>query len=149
MPESRQLDFLEKLAAEKSDAQAVHLAKARAALQQAEDQLAQLQRYEAGYQTQLGVKLGVAMTADALRGHHRFMRNVSVAVHQQELEVARRRANADAIQRVWQDFERRRQGFKVMASKANTLVRRTEERRLQKASDEFAMRRNPEANAGA
>jgi len=148
VPEPRQLEFLEKLAAEKSDVQAAQLARARAVLAQAEEKLAQLQRYEAGYHQQLSDKLGNALTIDALRGHHRFMQNVALAVRQQEVEVARRRANADAVYRVWQETERRRQGFRVMAEKAVRIERQNDERRLQKTTDEFASRNSLQNDIG-
>jgi flagellar FliJ protein len=149
MPDTRQLNFLEKLAADKSEAQAIQLAKARAALNQAEDQLDLLKRYESGYHVQLSDKLEDAVTVDTLRGHHRFMQNVANAVRQQELEVARRRANCEAVQRVWQETERRRQGFRVMAEHADRLERRKEDRQLQKASDEFASRRVASSHPGS
>ena len=149
MPEARQLTFLENLAAEKSDLQAVQLAKARQALKAAEEQLAQLLRYEGGYNAQLGQKLEASMAIDALRGHHRFMQNVAHAVRQQELEVARRRANADAIERVWQETERRRQGFRIMAVKATTAAQRADARLQQKNNDEFAARLQQRTSAGA
>ena len=148
MPEPKQLTFLENLAAEKAEVQAVQLAKARQALNAAEEQLTQLQRYEAGYNQQLGDKLERAMTIDALRGHHRFMQNVANAVRQQELEVARRRAYVDAIERVWQETERRRQGFRVMSDKLAGAVRVAEARREQKNNDEFASRKLTQSNIG-
>lgn len=148
MPEPKQLTFLENLAAEKSDAQAAQLAKARQALRQATDQLDQLRKYESGYNDQLGGKLERAMTIDALRGHHRFMQNVASAVRQQELEVARRKAYADATERVWQETERRRQGFRVMADKAADAERLAESRRQQKTNDEFAARKLLSSNVG-
>ena len=148
MPEARQLTFLEKLEAEKSEAHAVQLAKARQALTAAEGQLEQLRRYEAGYHTQLSDKLGNAVAIDMLRGHHRFMQNVANAIRQQEVEVARRRANADAIQRVWQQIEQRRQAFRVMAEKAARTARAGEHRRLQKTSDEFASRKLIQTHIG-
>jgi flagellar FliJ protein len=140
MPDTRQLSFLEKLEAEKSDAHAVQLAKARQSLAAAEAQLEQLRRYEAGYRTQLSDKLEHAVTIDTLRGHHRFIQNVANAVRAQELEVARRRANADAIHRVWMEIERRRQGFRVMAEKAARAARVADDRQQQKSNDEFAAR---------
>ena len=140
MPESRQLEFLEKLAADKSDAQAAQLARARRSLAEAEAKLDQLERYESGYHTQLGAKLGGAVQIDTLRGHHRFMQNVALAVRQQQVEVARRRANVDAIHRLWQEAERRRQGFRVMAAKAVRVEHQNDERRQQKNNDEFATR---------
>ena len=148
MPEPKQLTFLENLAAEKADVQAVQLAKGRQALQAAEDQLNQLQRYESGYNQQLGDKLERAMTIDALRGHHRFMQNVANAVRQQEVEVARRRAYVDAIERVWRESERRRQGFRVMADKMAGAVRVLEARREQKNNDEFASRKLTQSHIG-
>jgi flagellar export protein FliJ len=148
MPEAKQLTFLEKLAAEKAEAQAVQLAKARRALTAAEDQLAQLQRYEAGYHTQLGEKLETSVPIDTLRGHHRFMHNVAHAVRQQEVEVARRRAYVDAVQRVWQETERRRQGFRVLADKVVKSERREDARRLQKTDDEFNTRTLLQSNVG-
>ena len=126
----------------------MQLAKARQALAAAEEQLLQLQRYEAGYNTQLGEKLEASMPIDALRGHHRFMQNVANAVRQQELEVARRRAYADAIERVWRETERRRQGFSVMARKMAATERRAEDRRVQKTNDEFAARKLLQTNLG-
>ncbi len=148
MPEPKQLTFLENLAAEKADVQAVQLAKARQALNAAEAQLVQLQRYESGYNQQLGDKLERAMTIDALRGHHRFMQNVANAVRAQELEVARRRAYADAIERVWQETERRRQGFRVMSNKIVESERLAEARRQQKNNDEFSARKLLQTNLG-
>lgn len=141
MPEPKRLTLLESLAAEMSDAQAVELAHAREALNAAEEQLRLLRCYEAGYHDQLGDQLGRAMAIDALRGHHRFMQDVGHAVRQQELEVARRRASADASERVWQDAERRRQGFRVMAHRAAALDRLAESRRQQKHNDEFSARK--------
>ena len=140
MPEPRQLEFLEKLAADRSDVQAAQLARARHALADAESKLQQLQRYESGYHTQLGARLAAPVEIDTLRGHHRFMQNVALAVRQQEIEVARRRANVDAVHRVWQETERRRQGFRVMAEKAVRIEHRNDERKLQKNNDEFAAR---------
>ncbi len=148
MAEARQLTFLEKLEADKSDAQAVALAKARQALNAAEAQLAQLKAYESSYHGQLSDKLEDAITVDLLRGHHRFMQNIAQAVRQQEVEVARRRANADALQRVWQEIERRRQAFRVLAEKAALASRRGEDRRIQKSSDEFAARGLLRSNIG-
>lgn len=148
MPEPKQLTFLENLAAEKADVQAVQLAKARQAQAAAEEQLVQLQRYEAGYNQQLGDKLERAMTIDALRGHHRFMQNVANAVRQQELEVARRRAYTDAVERVWRESERRRQGFRVMADKIAEAERLAEARRQQKNNDEFASRKLSQSSIG-
>jgi flagellar FliJ protein len=148
MPAPRQLQFLEKIEADKSDMQAALLGRARVALTAAEAQLTQLKRYEDSYNDQLATKLENAITIDALRGHHRFMNNIAQAVRAQELEVARRRTNADAIERVWQEIERRRQAFRLMAEKAERDERRVEDRRQQKLSDEFASRRvllnNPE-----
>lgn len=146
--DARQLAFLQGLAAERSDAQAVQLARARQSLAQAEGQLDQLKRYESGYHTQLGTRLDSAVEIETLRGHHRFMQNVGHAVRQQELEVARRSANVDAIQRAWQDSERRRQGFQVLVAKAATTVQRADDRRQQKSSDEFAMRRLARTDIG-
>jgi len=148
MPAAKQLTFLENLAAEKADAHALQLAKARQALRAAEDQLAQLQQYEKAYSAQLGEKLEASMAIDALRGHHRFMQNVAQAVRQQELEVARRRAYADAIERVWQETERRRQGFRVMSNKATAAVRIADARRQQKTDDEFSTRKLQQSNIG-
>jgi flagellar export protein FliJ len=148
MPEPRQLTFLAKLEGDKSDAHAVQLAKARQALTAGEAQLAQLKAYESGYHTQLSDKLEHAVTIDTLRGHHRFMQNIAQAVRQQEIEVARRRANVDAIHRVWQAVEQRRQAFRIMAEKAASAVRQDENRRLQKTSDEFASRKLLQSNIG-
>ena len=148
MPEARQLLFLEKLEADKSDAQAVQLARARQALTAAEAQLDQLKSYESSYHTQLSGKLENAVTIDTLRGHHRFMQNIAYAVRQQEVEVARRRANADAIQHVWQQIEQRRRAFRTMADKAALDARRHENRRLQKTNDEFASRKLAQSNIG-
>lgn len=149
MPEAKQLTFLENLAAEKAETQAIQLAKARQALTAATEQLTQLQRYEDGYNRQLGDKLERAMTIDALRGHHRFMQNVANAVRQQELEVARRRAYVDAVERVWQETERRRQGFRVLADKMAGAVRVAGTRREQKTNDEFASRKLTQSNIGS
>jgi flagellar export protein FliJ len=148
MAEIKHLHFLEKLEAEKSETQAVQLAKARNALTAAEAQLDQLKRYENGYHDQLSDKLENAITVDALRGHHRFMQNVAHAVRAQELEVARRRANADALQRIWQQIEQRRQAFRVMAAKAAVVAQRGAERRLQKTNDEFASRKLMQSDIG-
>ena len=148
MPEPKQLTFLEKLAADKSDVHAVALAKARQALRAAEEQLVQLQRYERSYNDQLGERLENALSIDALRGHHRFMQNIANAVRQQDLEVARRRAYADAMERVWQESERRRQGFRVLAEKAAEAERRADTKRQQKANDEFSARKLLQTHLG-
>ena len=148
MPEPKQLTFLEKLAADKSDTHAIALAKARQALRMADEQLVQLQRYEKSYNDQLGERLENALSIDALRGHHRFMQNIANAVRQQDLEVARRRAYADAMERVWQESERRRQGCRVLAGKAAEVERRADERREQKTNDEISARKLLQSNLG-
>ncbi len=148
MPEPKQLTFLEKLAADKSDVHAVALAKARHALRAAEEQLVQLRRYERSYNDQLGERLESALSIEALRGHHRFMQNIANAVQQQDLEVARRLAYANAMERVWQESERRRQGFRVMADKAAEAERRADARKQQKQNDEFSARKLLQTNLG-
>lgn len=140
MPDPRQLGFLENLAAERSEALAIQLAKARQALHAADQQLAMLEQYAGGYRTQLGTKLEASLEIEALRGHQRFMQNIQQAIRQQELEVARRRVQADACERAWQDSERRRQGFHVLGTKLATRARRTADLADQKLSDEFASR---------
>jgi flagellar export protein FliJ len=140
MPDPRQLGFLENLAAERSEALAVQLAKARQALGAAEQQLAMLEQYAGGYRTQLGAKLEATLGIEALRGHQRFAHNIQQAIRQQELEVARRRVQADAAERAWQDSERRRQGFRVMGTQLATRTRRAADRVAQKQSDEFSTR---------
>lgn len=140
MPDRKQLEFLENMAAEQADAQAVQLAKARQQLAAAEKQLEMLKKYMGGYRNQLGEKLGASMNVEMLRGHQRFMVNIENAVRQQELEVARRRTNADAVQRAWQASERRRQGFRIMSTKLVQKEARAADRVLQKQSDEFAAR---------
>ena len=148
MPVARQIQFLEKLEAEKSEVHAVQLAKARQALTVAEAQLEQLRQYEGGYHTQLSDKLEHAVTIETLRGHHRFMQNIAHAIRQQEIEVARRQAAVEAIRRVWQEVERRRQGFRVMADKAAQAARRDEDRRLQKVSDELSSSKVARSDVG-
>jgi flagellar FliJ protein len=100
----------------------------------------QLRTYESSYHAQLAGKLRHAVFVETLRGHHRFMQNISHAIRQQEVEVARRQTAVETIRRVWQEVERRRQGFRVMADKAAQVARRVEERRSQKLSDEASSR---------
>lgn len=148
MPDRKQLTCLENLAAEKSEVQAMQLASARKTLDAALKQLEQLQQYESGYTNQLGERLEAAMTIDALRGHQRFLLNVASAVRQQELEVAKRQAHVVAVERVWQETERRRQGFRVLATKVTEAARAVESRRQQKNNDEFAARAMYRTNIG-
>lgn len=141
MPDRRQLDLLANLAAEKSDAHAVQLAKARTALTAAEKQHTMLVEYRDAYRTQICDRLEASVSIEVLRGHQRFLANVEQAVCQQDLEVARRRAQADAVERAWQDSERRRHGFQVMGTRLDMREQRDRDRASQKQSDELAARR--------
>ncbi len=148
MPDRKQLAFLENLAAEQSDAQAVQLSKARQALEAAEKQLAMLRRYQGGYRAQIGEKLEASIGIESLRGHQRFLQNIEKAVHQQELEVARRRTHVDAVERAWRESERRRQGFRVLGTKLARHAQRAHDRHLQKQNDEFAARNLQRSSIG-
>jgi flagellar FliJ protein len=140
MIDAEQLKLLQRLAKERDEAALRQLARARAALHNAEQQLSLLSRYGTDYHDRLGDQVSSGMDGDTLRNYQAFMHNVGNAIDQQQGEVERRLAATRAAEQVWQESQRQLKSFETLATRGEQRARTASRRNDQREDDEFAAR---------
>jgi flagellar protein FliJ len=138
--EAEQLKLLQRLAKERDDAALQQLARARAALHSAQQQLTVLSRYGTDYHERLGSQVSGGMEGDALRNYQAFMHNVNLAISQQQCEVDKRQQAARAAEQQWHESQRQLKSFQTLAQRTQDRLRIEANRKDQRQDDEFAAR---------
>ncbi|TBR37201.1 MULTISPECIES: flagellar export protein FliJ [Dyella] len=121
------------VAREKREGATQRLAEQQGRVQNAEQQLGELQRYKAEYALQAG---GTGMTVSALLNRQQFMDRIDQAIEQQQFEVQRQRRQLDQVRGEWRDAHARERALDSVIDNARNLERKAEDRREQNAIDE-------------
>ncbi|MCD0506173.1 flagellar export protein FliJ [Bordetella petrii] len=140
MPSQLPLDTLIGLAKESTDDAARALGRLNAERNHAEKQLSMLQDYRQDYLQRLQNAMQSGMSAADCHNYQRFIGTLDDAINQQTA-VLRQADTHLAHGRVhWQQQQRRLNSFDALAERERRALALAENRREQRANDEFAAR---------
>lgn len=127
-----------KLAEERSESAAQELQRMRGQWTQAEEKLRQLEGYLADYHARLASHSAGGMSVHVMLDFHRFIAKLDLAIRTQGAEVVRCQQRWEKAQLVWQECEREVKAYHALRERHERSELQKENRRDQKAQDEFA-----------
>ena len=116
------------------------LAHYQGALQQAQQQLDNLQQYRDDYQQQWIDKGQTGVSGQWLMNYQRFLSQLEVAVEQQQKSLAWHEHNLNQARTVWQQAYARVEGLRKLVQRYRDDAQKTADKQEQKMLDEMAQR---------
>ncbi|GIZ52682.1 flagellar export protein FliJ [Noviherbaspirillum aridicola] len=140
MAKNSALDILIELASTQSDEAARRLGVAVRACEDNEQKLAMLMQYRDDYEARFraGVANGISMAG--YRNFQQFLEKLDTAIAGQQKAVDNARQRIENERGQWQSCERKRLSYDTLATRAQALEQRKENKRDQKMMDEYATR---------
>ncbi|GAB3537607.1 flagellar export protein FliJ [Noviherbaspirillum agri] len=134
------LETLIELATNQTDEAAKRLGKAIRACQDTEQKLALLLQYRDDYDARFKAGMAGGITAAGYRNFQLFMDKLDKAIdgQQQIVNDAKRRIQEERL--LWQSSERKRMSYDTLATRAQQVQQRKDNKRDQKLMDEHATR---------
>lgn len=134
------LETLIELATNQTDEAAKRLGRAIRACEDTEQKLALLLQYREDYESRFKTGLANGISAAGYRNFQLFLDKLDTAIagQQQIVQDAKRRIIDE--RGAWQSCERKRMSFDTLATRAQQVEQRKENKRDQKLMDEFATR---------
>jgi flagellar FliJ protein len=139
------LDVVQQLAARTERERAEALAEAERSAIEAEQKLVALERYRNEYEEQFAARAGAGVEATGVREFQAFLARLNEALVAQRQVLGQARANREAVLGQWREAAQRQQVVQKLADRWTTEIRRNEDRRDQRESDELANRAKPPA----
>jgi flagellar protein FliJ len=139
------LDVVQQLAARTERERAEALAEAERSAIEAEQKLVALERYRNEYEEQFAARAGAGVEASGVREFQAFLARLNEALVAQRQVLGQARANREAVLGQWREAAQRQQVVQKLADRWTTEIRRNEDRRDQRESDELANRAKPPA----
>lgn len=119
---------------------AAKLRQYQAALQQAQQQLQNLEHYRDDYQQQWIDKGQAGVSGQWLMNYQRFLSQLEVAIEQQQKSLAWHENNVRSSQTVWQQAYARLEGLRKLVQRYREEAQKAADRQEQKLLDEMAQR---------
>lgn len=134
------LETLIELATSQTDEAAKRLGRAIRACEDTEQKLTLLLQYRDDYDARFKAGMTAGITAAGYRNFQLFMEKLDTAIagQQQIVNDAKRRIQEERSQ--WQSCERKRMSYDTLATRAQQVEQRKENKRDQKLMDEHATR---------
>ncbi len=127
--------------AEKAEREAaLQLGRSQGLLGQAQNKLADLEKYLQGYQQQWISEGQRGVSGQWLMNYQRFLSQLDVAIAQQQQAVNWHRNNLDKVREVWQQRYARLEGLRKLVQRYLDEARLAEDKREQKLLDELSQR---------
>lgn len=127
--------------AEKAEREAaLQLGRAQGLLGQAQNKLADLEKYLQGYQQQWISEGQRGVSGQWLMNYQRFLSQLDVAIAQQQQAVNWHRNNLDKVREVWQQRYARLEGLRKLVQRYLDEACLAEDKREQKLLDELSQR---------
>jgi flagellar FliJ protein len=104
----------------------------------ARQRLEEIQGYKQEYQQRMTGAGEQGMEIHRLRDYHAFLLKVDQAIQHQESEVSRARGHWEAAHAKWLEQRKQVKAYEVLAQRHHHEVRRLEEKRDQRVTDESA-----------
>lgn len=119
---------------------AAKLRQYQAALQQAQQQLQNLEHYRDDYQQQWIDKDQAGVSGQWLMNYQRFLSQLEVAIEQQQKSLAWHENNVRSSQTVWQQAYARLEGLRKLVQRYREEAQKAADKQEQKLLDEMAQR---------
>ena len=140
MAKSSTLDTLIELAGTDTDKAARRLGDALAASRDAEQRLEMLLQYRDEYKARFNASMAQGLTVSGYRNFQLFLGKLDQAIAGQQQIVNDAQKRIGQERGVWQECERKRRSYDLLATRAEQTEMKKEVRRDQKAMDEHAAR---------
>ena len=140
MSTTRTLDTLIDLATDERDAAAVALGRLQQAHRASEQKLQALMDYRAEYQRRFDDALAQGMSMSSLQNYQRFVASLEQAIEHQRRALDTSGRHVETGNSNWRDRQKRLNSFDVLATRRREAAARTEAKREQRQTDEFASR---------
>ncbi|HWU34306.1 MAG TPA: flagellar export protein FliJ [Methylovorus sp.] len=139
---------LTELAGKEADQAAEKLVALNKLLEDAQVKLTMLTEYRNDYMAKLARDLETGMDAQSYQNFQSFIRKLDQAVggQQESVELARSRVSAQRI--VWQECQKKKLSYEVLAERSEKKAHQQEQKRDQKLMDEHAMRSSRQPGRG-
>ena len=119
---------------------AAKLRQYQAALQQAQQQLQNLEHYRDDYQQQWIDKGQTGVSGQWLMNYQRFLSQLEVAIEQQQKSLAWHENNVRSSQTLWQQAYARLEGLRKLVQRYREEAQKAADKQEQKLLDEMAQR---------
>ncbi|RBO83224.1 MULTISPECIES: flagellar export protein FliJ [Marinomonas] len=143
MKKSHRMQILVDLAKRKEDSVAQQLARDKAKVQHDMQKLAELKEYAQQYESERNL---LGLSPYLTTNYQHFVDRVQQAIAQQEAAVGRAEQQADMSMRLWLQARSKTKSMDVLKEKNIKIEQTIEDKKEQRQSDEFAMRRFFDAN---
>ncbi|WP_394128750.1 flagellar export protein FliJ [Shewanella maritima] len=127
-----------KLEKDAEEQAALQLRSAQLEAQKRQTQLNALNEYRLDYMKQMDGHTGQALSANHYHQFHRFIKQVDEAIGQQVGAVREAETQVGYRQKHWQEKQQKRKAVEMLLDKKRHIAQVAEDKREQKASDEFA-----------
>ncbi|HEY0847060.1 MAG TPA: flagellar export protein FliJ [Noviherbaspirillum sp.] len=134
------LDTLIELATNQTDEAAKRLGRAIRACEDTEQKLAMLIQYREEYEARFKAGMASGLTMAGYRNFQLFLEKLDTAIEGQEKIVQDAKLRIATERSSWQSCERKRMSYDTLATRAEQVKQRMENKRDQKLMDEFATR---------
>jgi flagellar FliJ protein len=142
MAKTSTLDTLVELAGADSDIAARRLGEALSASRDAEQRLEMLQQYRDEYHARFHASMAQGLTASGYRNFQLFLGKLDQAIAGQRQIVEQAQQRIRQERGLWQECERKRRSYDLLAARAEQKELIKEGKRDQKAMDEHAARQH-------
>lgn len=136
------LDTLIELATVDTDNAARRLGAALSASRDAEQRLEMLRQYRDEYNANFQATMAKGVTASAYRNFQLFLGKLDQAIAGQQQIVQESQRRIGHERGAWQDCERKRKSYDLLATRAEAKEQKKEGKRDQRAMDEHAARQH-------
>jgi flagellar FliJ protein len=134
------LETLIELATSQTDEAAKRLGRAIRACEDTEQKLTLLLQYREDYEARFKAGLAAGISMAGYRNFQQFLEKLDTAIAGQQKIVDDAHRRIDDERGSWQSCERKRMSFDALATRAQQVEQRKENKRDQKLMDEFATR---------
>ncbi len=134
------IEMLKELAAKEVDEATQSLALAMKAADAAKAQQETLNQYRLDYVQNLNQALKNGMGAEVYQNFRHFFDRLDQAILGQQEVVLQTSKQVNIQKKLWQECQRKKLSYEVLAARAYQRVKKDEQKRDQKMMDEFAMR---------
>ncbi|REG82931.1 flagellar export protein FliJ [Marinomonas pollencensis] len=138
MKKSQRAQLLVDIAKRKEDTIARQLAADKAKVQQDQDKLEELKEYAGQYESERNL---LGLSAYLTTNYQHFVDRVQQAIRQQEAAVGRSQQQANMTMRGWMEAKTKTKSMDWLKEKHHKQEQLLEDKKEQRQSDEFAMRR--------
>ena len=140
MPATSTLDTLIDLATDERDAAASALGRLQQARRASEQKLQALVDYRAEYQRRFDDAMANGMSMSSLQNYQRFVASLEQAIDHQRRALDTSERHVETGNSNWRARQRRLNSFDVLATRRRDAAAKTEAKREQRQTDEFASR---------